>query len=158
MDGYDKITHINGLNSFFVNARRVGDNEEVFLRRNGQMVNLETFAELQRRPWDLGFRGFSERYKIIGNDGTNYGVPDELLVNLFVAADDHTGVLSQMVRSRGSHIYPVDAHRIGNYLSGEKFSHEKLDKIMQRDVSGGKSRRKTKRKTRRKGKKSRGRK
>jgi hypothetical protein len=79
--GFIKITKVYGFNYLETPVGRVEMNEELFLRRNGVMINLGTFSEADARAGP-------GKSNIIGIDGTNYGNFGTPTIddNLFISA------------------------------------------------------------------------
>jgi len=80
--GFIKITQNYGFNYLATPVGPVGMNEELFLRRNGNMISLGTFSQARDRAQD----GSNH---VIGIDGTNYGKfgTPEINDNLFISAN-----------------------------------------------------------------------
>lgn len=77
--GFIKITYNGGFNYLATPVGLVGMNEELFLRRNGDMISLGTYSQAQAR-----IRGGYNN--VLGIDGTNYGNfgTPEIDDNLFI--------------------------------------------------------------------------
>jgi len=80
--GYIKITRSHGFNYLATPVGEVRDDQELFLRRNGDMIRLGTYNEAQARI------GGGQNY-VLGIDGTNYGNfgTPEIDDNLFISAN-----------------------------------------------------------------------
>jgi hypothetical protein len=80
--GFIKITRAYGFNYLATPVGIVGMNEELFLRRNGDMISLGTYRQAQARI------GGGHNY-VLGIDGTNYGNfgTPEIEDNLFISAN-----------------------------------------------------------------------
>jgi len=80
--GFIKINRAYGLNYLATPVGVVGMNEELFLRRNGDMISLGTYSQARDRI------GGGQSY-LLGIDGTNYGNfgTPEIDDNLFISSN-----------------------------------------------------------------------
>jgi len=107
----EKITEVQGFNYLGTNDRRIGEDEEIFLRRKNRMISLGTLHDISGRNPGMN--------TLIGIDKKDYGmIADKAIYdNLFVRDPRYTKLLSSAVRDKKVNL--VGAENILSYLPKE---------------------------------------